>query len=1403
MTKDSNSKNKTIIIRVQVAQSKLFTKNENEGFRELYKLRHHKEAYYPLACYYEQHHDDEKAYAYFEKCQNKYRMALILKRQSKEKQSLHYMVSAANDGNKYAQFMMGLYFQHGSLVKQSIQLAKMWYQRSANTGFAEAQTALSNLLIHQAKLENNPSLIQDALFWLSKAEAQENASALIRLGSLHEEGILVQQDDLKSINYYKRAAISPCISPPISSFAHYLVGINYRLGDLGLEQDTNIAFKHLTISSNLGFSHAQRALGLMYAKGIGTEKNLNLSHKLLESASSQGDLRSLSLMAHTKETLDSYHEAAEMGSLSCQIALAFLLQSKHQYTLAFKWFQIAAKGTPTTSSKKYGPDSSLEQCNIARLMLARYTYNGWGVKKDVSWAINELKELSANDFKEAHYWLAAWYEEEKDLDKSLALYTKGAISGDVDCQFQVAYMLSNGYQSNSTCIKDVEAAFSWYLKAAENGHKTAQYSAGLYYENGLFMSVDLKKAIYWYTRAAKQDITLAMVRLARLVKSTDKVVYWLTTAIDKGDISALRELATFYKNGLIEGYQQHQEAFDLFQKAAYRDDAMSWHALSEFYEQGIIVPVNLEKAVSCLEKAEVLGYSVAALDLAELYCRNKMMEDALIVYTRLTEAYSIKSTTGWNARLKFSRMIIFEDGGTEKDQLKVYSWLMHMQYKRNKPLAQVFEFLGYCTENGKGTAIDKDVALHWYISCVEAKEFDWAKQRSLCRLVSYYMDQKDYASAYYYLEILKPDLDDMRQLSTDANIQARRVKYFLGYLLMYGLGTERNIQSGVSWITSAADDGDNDAVYELGKYYSTINEEEEAKHRYEEGIGHAGCMRALAMILLSEESDQPDEYEDYDGGAHILGLLESAANMGDTEAIYQLGIAHEDGLGSVTLKDSETALAYYIKAATGMHELAMVKAGEILSNSLGRYEDSIYWFQKAVNLTNNIKAKVMLVSFDFQGHSKTDKNDMYHFEVLRNMIHEEMANMEEEDSQANDQQLTMRKEGLGLAFYILGQCYELGRGTPVNISLAIEWYRRSVLISQHVEAMWRLGIIYSNLEGDKISALEWFRKAAEKGKHRDSHYQLGLYHLNGLGGLERNIIAAQKYFSKASDGGHPLATFELARIVWNRNDDHVFGYELFRLAAQLGVSDALRELGHLSHRGFSSEGITIVHQDYKRAFGYYCEAAQKGDPTAALMVGNYFEEGYLKEELGQDCERALQWYESAYRLNGGGLTELAIGKLKHIMAESINDPKEADDMREEAFVWFESAAISSINKHQGFCAKVMVALYYLNGWGRKSQDTQTGLSILLDIAKAGGSVAFVPIARCYEEGIGTERDMLKSIAYWEMAADMGNHEAVIRINQSYEAGLSGQNSDYESVKQYYDATKMTNRPLILGLLREI
>lgn len=599
-------------------------------------------------------------------------------------------------------------------------------------------------------------------------------------------------------------------------------------------------------------------------------------------------------------------------------------------------------------------------------------------------------------------------------------------------------------------------------------------------------------------------------------------------------------------------------------------------------------------------------------------------------------------------------------------------------------------------------------------------------------------------------------------------------------MLKYGLHVEKNEDLAIDYFTDSADSGDLDAVYELGMSLIPIDEDE-AKHRLEEGAmeGHPGCMRLLAIMLISEENSQSlyddEEEEDYDGGAEILRLLNLAIHLKDVEAMYQLAQIHENGLGNTLNKDVEKALEMYKMAADSGHEVAMIKAGEILGNVLGKHEEAILYLQKAKENYNNIKAKVILLSYSFQGFNSTSgKNldDTHNFLLLQNIINEGMEAINKFEvgpsSRNGEDQLSMEKSGLGLAFYIMGQCHELGRGTPIDLSKAKEWYHRSAAISQHVEAMWRLGFIYSTLENNHTKALEWYRSAAEKGRHREALYQVGLFHFNGWGCLERNIVAAQKYFSKASNQGHSFATYELARIMWNHCHNYLYGYELYKIAGRMNVADALRELGHLHHTGFSSHGIVIVEQNFKHAFAFYCEAAQKGDPTAALMVGNYFEEGYLINDLGQDYERALQWYESAYRLNGGALAELAIGKLKHTMADAIQNPNEAEDMREEAFVWFESASHNPEDFTQQTFARMMVALYYLNGWGNKTQDAKTGFEMLLRIAESGSCLAFVSIARCYEEGIGTNYDLQKAISYWEMAADLDDQNASIHLAKIYE-----------------------------------
>lgn len=183
----------TITARVWAAQCKIYgfgtEKNVSEGFRELLQLKQFKEAFYPIACYYYEKKKYDYAYHYFYKLRKdnhfaQYRIALMLFRGQgtliNHEKAFRYMKLAASNNNKYAQFILGFYYEHGVLVKQSISTAKLWYERSANQGFSDAQLAMANLLLFDltqlqddTNLSTKHKLLKDeALDWLYKAIEQ-------------------------------------------------------------------------------------------------------------------------------------------------------------------------------------------------------------------------------------------------------------------------------------------------------------------------------------------------------------------------------------------------------------------------------------------------------------------------------------------------------------------------------------------------------------------------------------------------------------------------------------------------------------------------------------------------------------------------------------------------------------------------------------------------------------------------------------------------------------------------------------------------------------------------------------------------------------------------------------------------------------------------------------------------------------------------------------------------------------------------------------------------------------------------------------------------------------------------------------------------------------------------------
>ncbi|CAB4417936.1 unnamed protein product [Rhizophagus irregularis] len=65
------------------------------------------------------------------------------------------------------------------------------------------------------------------------------------------------------------------------------------------------------------------------------------------------------------------------------------------------------------------------------------------------------------------------------------------------------FNLANRYRDGEGTEKDLEKAFHWYQKAAENGHTNAMFNLAICHKNGEGTEKNLEKALQWYQKAAE------------------------------------------------------------------------------------------------------------------------------------------------------------------------------------------------------------------------------------------------------------------------------------------------------------------------------------------------------------------------------------------------------------------------------------------------------------------------------------------------------------------------------------------------------------------------------------------------------------------------------------------------------------------------------------------------------------------------------------------------------------------------------------------------------------------------------------------------------------------------------------------------------------------------------------
>ena len=112
------------------------------------------------------------------------------------------------------------------------------------------------------------------------------------------------------------------------------------------------------------------------------------------------------------------------------------------------------------------------------------------------------------------------------------------------------------------------------------------------------------------------------------------------------------------------------------------------------------------------------------------------------------------------------------------------------------------------------------------------------------------------------------------------------------------------------------------------------------------------------------------------------------------------------------------------------------------------------------------------------------------------------------------------------AQFNLGQAYKLGRGVPVDLALAEEWYRKAAQ-QGHPQAADNYGLaLFQNNKRDQ--AVSWLEKSAARGEPR-AQFVLGTMYFNG-DSVARDWVRAYALTTRASSSGLSQASATLAQM---------------------------------------------------------------------------------------------------------------------------------------------------------------------------------------------------------------------------------------------------------------------------------
>ncbi len=683
------------------------------------------------------------------------------------KEAFEYYKLAAEVNNAEAQYRLGCYYYNGKGTESDYSEATKWFRKAVEQGYAPAQCFLGYCFEFGVGVQQDNTTAVDLYF---KASEQGFAAAQHNLGLCYENGKGVLKDETAAIKWYCKAAKQGFAS------AQCKLGYFYNNG-IGITKDSAEAVRWYRKAADQGYVLAQYNLGGCFANGCGVEKD-------------------------DVEAVKWYRRAAEQNHSSAQRSLA-LCYEKGEGVLpddneAIKWYIKAAEQGDNLAEKQLLKIQDItNEIGIKKITYGYFAdYRYYTREKRTVAVIDWTIKVIRNGYINAACHLGLFYDAISDFREAAKWYKIGAERNHGGAQYNLArlYELGIGVEKNLT------ESIILYHKSAEQGNANAQSSLAYHYRNGDGVAKDYDEAINWFIKSAKREDMSVGEYLLKYC-SGNCGVDWFVKVAERGFVEAQCKLGFMYERG-DEVEQSYEKAMFWYQKAVENGSIEALVSIGSLYERIDNADFPAEEAAGWFLKAAIKNNDEAKCKLVELYALGIGVEKSI------TEAVKWLNKCEWEETRRGVKLytlgrLFYHGERIEQSYEEAIKWWKLAVDANNSEAAYM---LGICYEKGYGVEQSYEEAVKWWKLAADASNSDASYRLGLCYAEGAGLEQSYEKAFGLFIEVARSGF----------NIEAENI---VGTYYEKGLGTEQSYEEAVKWYSMAAEQKNEEAMYNLGNCY--------------------------------------------------------------------------------------------------------------------------------------------------------------------------------------------------------------------------------------------------------------------------------------------------------------------------------------------------------------------------------------------------------------------------------------------------------------------------------------------------------------------------------------------------------------------------------------------------------